>query len=115
MPMAEPFPGDTAWTFGYLVETILTRDPWMHIDLADATGQPLELTADHDGVLVADVAAEWAARHGEPCALTLTGPAGGSWSFGPHGPHLELDAIDFCRRVSGRAPAEGLLATQVPF
>ena len=115
MPMPEPFPGDEAWTYGYLVETIMTRDPWMHrVDLADATGQALHLTPDHDGVLVADVVAEWAARHGRPCAVLLTGPAGGHWTFGRAGPRIELDAIEFCRRVSGRAPADGLLNTQVP-
>jgi uncharacterized protein (TIGR03083 family) len=116
MPQPEPFPGDTAWTFGYLIETILTRDPWMHrVDIADATDIPLELTPDHDGVLVADVAAEWASRHAQPCTLRLTGPAGGRWTFGHDGAELELDAIDFCRRTSGRAPAAGLFRTQVPF
>jgi len=45
---------------------ILTRDPWMHrLDLAPATDMPLHLTADHDGVIVADVVAEWADRHGK--------------------------------------------------
>ena len=45
---------EEAWTFGFLFETILTRDTWMHrIDSAEATGRSLELTADHDGVLVA--------------------------------------------------------------
>jgi uncharacterized protein (TIGR03083 family) len=116
MPRRELFPGDHAWTFGYLLETILTRDPWMHrVDIADATGQPMRLTAEHDGVLVADVAAEWAGRHGQPCTLTLTGPAGGRWTFGRGGPELELDALDFCRRISGRAQAEDLFRTQVPF
>jgi uncharacterized protein (TIGR03083 family) len=44
------------WTFGYLVDVILTRDPWMHrLDIAAATGTPPRLTADHDGVIVADV------------------------------------------------------------
>lgn len=106
------------WTIGYLVDTILTRDPWMHrIDLSHATGQELELTADHDGVIVADVVAEWAGRHGKPYQLTLTGPAGGRWSAGPldNASALELDAIEFCRIVSGRAPGTGLLSTQVPF
>jgi uncharacterized protein (TIGR03083 family) len=104
------------WTLGYLVDVVLTRDPWMHrVDLAGATGQPLELTAEHDGVIVADVVEEWADRHGRPYRLTLTGPAGGTWSRGSNGPVLELDAIDFCRTVSGRGRGEGLLATQVPF
>src|SRR5215470_19087153 len=49
------------WTFGYLIDVILTRDPWMHrVDIAHATGNALHLTADHDGVIVADVVAEWA-------------------------------------------------------
>jgi uncharacterized protein (TIGR03083 family) len=105
-----------AWTFGYLLDIILTRDPWMHrVDIVRATGADHEVTADHDGVLVADVVAEWAARHGRPYALHLTGPAGGSWSAGTGGPEIEMDAVEFCRVVSGRGPGTGLLTTQVPF
>ena len=104
------------WTFGYLFETILTRDTWMHrIDTARATGRPPVLTADHDGVLVADVVAEWASRHGAPFALELTGPAGGSWSVGTGGQELSVDAVLFARTLSGREVAQGLLAVQVPF
>jgi len=104
------------WTIGYLVDVILTRDPWMHrIDISRATGALPILTPEHDGVLVADVAQEWAQRHGQPCVLALAGPAGGSWTFGSGGENLELDAVQFCRTLSGRAPAEGLLRTQVPF
>jgi uncharacterized protein (TIGR03083 family) len=104
------------WTIGYLVDVILTRDPWLHrADIVRATGAPHVLTAGHDGVLVADVVAEWAARHGEPYALRLTGPAGGAWQAGDTGPEIEIDAVDFCRAVSGRGPAAGLLSTQVPF
>jgi uncharacterized protein (TIGR03083 family) len=104
------------WTLGYLLETILTRDTWMHrVDVARATGRPMRLTADHDGVIVADVVAEWAGRHGRPYRLTLTGPAGGSWSQGADGEPLDLDAVEFCRLVSGRGAADGLLSVQVPF
>lgn len=106
------------WTIGYLVDTVLTRDPWMHrIDLAQATGRPLHLTLDHDGVIVADVVAEWAARHRRPYHLTLTGPAGGYWSSGvaDEADHLTLDAIEFCRIASGRGLGSGLLSIQVPF
>ena len=56
----------------------------------------MTLTADHDGVLVADVVTEWAARHGQPCRLRLTGAAGGEWSFGE-------------RRAVGRARRRGVL------
>jgi hypothetical protein len=73
------------------------------------------LTPEHDGAIVADVVAEWGRRHGQPYTLHLTGPAGGRWSNGSGGPELELDAVDFCRILSGRAHGEGLLETEVPF
>jgi uncharacterized protein (TIGR03083 family) len=104
------------WTIGFLTDVILTRDPWMHrMDLARAVGRPPELSADHDGVIVADVVAEWAARHCAPYRLSLTGPAGGTWSGGEGGEKLELDAVDFCRVLSGRGEGAGLLSTNVPF
>jgi uncharacterized protein (TIGR03083 family) len=103
------------WAFGYLIDTILTRDPWMHrVDLCRATGTPLHLTADHDAVLVADAVAEWADRHGRPYLLHLTGPAGGTWSFGTGADRLELDAVEFCRLISGRG-AKSPMDTHVPF
>ena len=105
-----------AWTIGYLIDIILTRDPWMHrADIARATGAPHVLTADHDGVIVADAVAEWAARHGQPYTLHLTGPAGGTWRSGGEGPLIEADAVEFCRVLSGRGHADGLRAVQVPF
>src|SRR3954454_6002580 len=105
-----------AWTMGFLTDVVLTRDTWMHrSDIAFAVGRDMTLTADHDGVLVADIASEWAQRHGQACSLTLTGPAGGSWRFGADGPSYELDAVEFCRILGGRATGEGLLATPVPF
>ena len=118
MPGPQPVaPGqDEAWTFGYLLDTILTRDTWMHrTDLAEATGLDLELSAEHDGVLVADVVADWASRHAEPYELTLTGPAGGTWSRGGGGERLELDAVEFMRILSGRGSGRGLLEVRVPF
>jgi uncharacterized protein (TIGR03083 family) len=110
--------GDAAewWSLGYLVDVVLTRDPWMHrADLARAIGRPMQLTAAHDGVIVADVVAEWAARHQQPYTLHLTGPAGGTWSAGDGEPQITLDAIDFCRMASGREHGDGLLAVEVPF
>ena len=110
-----------SWSLGYLTDVILTRDPWMHrLDLARATGRKPLLTADHDGVIVADIVAEWARRHGQPYRLELTGPAGGSWNFGADGEQTVMEAADFCRVVSGRTDPyggqpSGLLATQVPF
>lgn len=107
---------DETWAIGFMSDVILTRDPWMHrMDIAKALDTDPVLTADHDGVIVADVVEEWADRHGRPFTLTLTGPAGGTWSRGEDGPSIAMDAIEFCRVISGRGTAEGLLATQVPF
>jgi uncharacterized protein (TIGR03083 family) len=115
MPVPQAVGGvEEKWKLGFLVDVIFTRDTWMHrVDVARATGRGLVLTPDHDGALVADVVAEWAGRHGQPVRLTLTGPAGGSWTFGTGGPDITEDAVDFCRGLSGRgAPA---LGTEVPF
>lgn len=106
------------WTIGYLLDTVLTRDPWMHrTDLERATGRGVPLTAAHDGAIVADVVEEWALRHGQPFRLTLTGPAGGTWSRagGDGTAQLELDAVEFCRVLSRRGSGGGLLAVEVPF
>ena len=107
---------EEAWTIGFINDVILTRDPWMHrVDLARATGREMVLTADHDGVIVDDVVREWADRHGQAYGLELTGPAGGAWSAGRDGEDVEMDAVEFCRVISGREEGVGLLATQVPF
>ena len=110
------------WTLGYLVDTIYLRDLWMHrVDATDATGRELVLTPEHDGRIIADVVAEWGRRHGRPFTLTLGGPAGGTFASagadpgGPGPESVELDAVEFCRALAGRADAPGLLATVVPF
>lgn len=105
------------WTFGYLSDVILTRDVWMHrIDIASATGTPVELTADHDGVLVDDIVTEWAERHGEPFSLKLTGPAGGQWDSGSFaGETAVADAIEFCQALSGRRVVDATRGVAVPF
>jgi uncharacterized protein (TIGR03083 family) len=108
-----------AWTFGYLIDVILTRDLWMHrLDIAAATGTTPRLTAGHDGVIVADVVAEWAERHGKDFELTLTGPAGGTWKAGANGPSWTLDAVDFCRAVARRPASitlDELMNIEIPY
>jgi uncharacterized protein (TIGR03083 family) len=109
-----PFEGE--WTLGYALGTIYTRDTWMHrVDLCRATGKELVLTADHDGVLMADVVEEWGRLHGQPFTLVLTGPGGGTFSRGDGGEQIELDAVEFCRILSGRGTASGLLTQGVAF
>jgi uncharacterized protein (TIGR03083 family) len=104
------------WPLSYLMDVIYTRDTWMHRgDISRATGHDIALTTEHDGRIVADVVAEWARRHGQPFALTLTGPAGGDYAAGDGGEHIELDAVEFGRILSGRAAGTDLLATAVPF
>jgi uncharacterized protein (TIGR03083 family) len=101
---------------GDLLDLVYTRDVFMHrVDLWRATGRPLVLEPDHEGRIVADVVREWADNHGRPFDLTLTGPAGGHFVRGEGGEVLELDAVEFCRILAGRADGGGLLATAVLF
>jgi uncharacterized protein (TIGR03083 family) len=116
MPYDPQLPGEQGWTIGYLFDIIHTRDPWLHrIDICRAIGREPILSAGHDGRLVADVVREWAPRHGQPFELHLTGAAGGRFRDGSGGTALELDAVQFCRILSGRERGTGLLATRVTF
>lgn len=114
LPVGEPI--NETWPLRYLLRLIYTRDVWMHrIDIARACDRPPALDADHDGLIVAALVREWAARHGRPFVLELTGPAGGRFGSGVHGPRYELDAIEFARILSGRERGAGLLTVPVPF
>ena len=117
MPMKEEVGGvPERWRMAYLLDVILTRDTWMHrVDIARATGHEMVLTAGHDGRLVADVVAEWARRHGQPFALHLEGLAGGTFTQGSGGEEIRIDAVEFCRILSGRDASTGLLTQEVPF
>ena len=112
-------PVHETWTLGYLTDTIYLRDLWMHrIDAARAARQPADLTASHDGRIVADITAEWARRHGKPFLAELSGPARGSYASDPANPaaeHISLDAVEFCRTLAGLAHPTGPLTTIVPF
>ena len=117
IPLKDEIDGEkVTWKLATLVDVILTRDTWMHrADIATATGKPMELTSDHDARIVADAAAEWGRLHGQPCTLHLTGPAGGTFTQGDGGEDITIDAVDFCRILSGRGSGDGLLRQQVPF
>jgi uncharacterized protein (TIGR03083 family) len=116
-PYDPQLPGEGTWTLGYLFGVIHTRDPWLHrVDICRATGRDFVLTPEHDGRIVANVVADWAPRHGRPFTLELTGPAGGTFVVaGPDAVHLRMDAVEFCRTLSGRAAGTGILATPVVF
>lgn len=115
-PMKFPEPIGRRMPMGYLIDTIGVRDVWMHrVDVSRATGRGLVLTPDHDGRIVADVVGEWARLHGKPFRLLLRGPGGGEYGHGEGGDEIEIDAVEFCRILSGRGTGEGLLSQQVPF
>jgi uncharacterized protein (TIGR03083 family) len=111
-----PFGPPIGWTsLKYLLDVGFTRDVWAHrIDLHAAIGRPMQLTADHDGRLVADIVLEWAAIHAEPFELILEGDAGGTFSQGTGGEMVTIDALDFVRTLSGRLPGTGVLAHPLP-
>jgi uncharacterized protein (TIGR03083 family) len=111
-----PFGPPVGWVgLWYLLDVGFTRDVWAHrIDLCAATGRGMDLTADHDGRLVADIVGEWADLHREPFDLVLEGPAGGKFSQGTNGERVEIDAIEFVQVLSGRRPGTGILEHPLP-
>jgi uncharacterized protein (TIGR03083 family) len=111
-----PFGPPIGWVgLRYLLDVGCTRDVWAHhIDLHQAIGRPMHLTADHDGRLVADIVAEWAEIHGQPFELVLEGPAGGKFTQGVDGERVEIDALDFIRTLSGRLTGTGVLSNPLP-
>ncbi len=108
-----PVPPVGLMPVGRLLHRIFPRDMWIHrLDIADATGRPFEVSAEHDGALLA-MAIEDAARlvrkrqPGLGITLYLDGPAGGAWrlSEGPAEVSLQMSVPDFMRRTSERASA----------
>jgi len=111
-----PFGPPIGWVpLKYLLDVGFTRDVWAHrIDAHAAIDRPMQLTADHDGRLVADIVAEWAGIHGQPFELILDGPAGGKFTQGVAGERVEINALDFIRTLSGRLSGVGVLSNPLP-
>lgn len=111
-----PFGAPIGWhPLSYLLKMGFTRDVWMHrIDIARASNRDLVLTADHDGRIVAGIVAEWATIHRQPFVAYLAGPAGGVYVQAAAGETLDVDAIEFCRVLSGRGSGPGLLECKLP-
>jgi uncharacterized protein (TIGR03083 family) len=111
-----PLGAPSGWKpLSYLFDIGFTRDVWMHrIDIARATRKSPQLTNDHDGRLIADIVAEWAGLHEEPFTLHLEGPAGGHYTARGGAAPLTLDAVQFCRILSGRSPGRGVLRHALP-
>jgi hypothetical protein len=97
------------------MDIVCTRDVWMHrIDIARATGRQPILTAGHDDRLIADMVADWASTNHHAFSLHLSGPAGGTYTSGNDGPHLDIDATEWAWTISGHAPGSGLVANPLP-
>ncbi len=111
-----PFGPPIGWApLKYLLDVGFTRDIWAHrIDIHTAIDRPMQLTAGHDGRLVADIVAEWAGIHRQPFELVLDGPAGGKFTQGTAGERVEIDTLDFIRTLSGRLPGTGVLSHPLP-
>lgn len=99
----------------YLFDMGFTRDVWAHrMDIASATGRPMDLDAEHDGRIVADVVAEWASYFDEPFRLELTGPAGGVFTRGDGGEAVQIDVVGFMTTLAERAEGTGVLRHTLP-
>lgn len=111
-----PSPPYGFFSFAYLLDDILTRDVWMHrVDISRATGRDIVLAPEHDGRFVSNIVADLARRWKRPFSLELEGPAGGTYTNGPGGPSIRVDAVEFCRILSGRSEGAGLPTDVVPF
>jgi uncharacterized protein (TIGR03083 family) len=118
LPLGSALGTDLGWQpLGYLFDIGFTRDVWMHrVDLARAVGRAPRTTPEHDGRIVADIVAEWSTLHDEDFLLRLTGPAGGTYLRGAPSSSgvVEVDAVECCRVLSGRAEATGPLRHRLP-
>ena len=104
------------FTFRELFKVILTRDTWMHrLDISRASGIDFEMTAEHDGRIVADAVRDWAAGHSQPFRLLLTGAAGGGYRRGENADAQRMEAVEFARLLSGRSGGAGILGTRIVF
>lgn len=99
-------------TFGYLLNTIFTRDVFMHrIDIARAANKELVL-GPREQRLIEDVVVDWGRRRGADATVRLTGPAGGSYRLGSGSrAAIEGDAIAFVRVLAGRGRISDLALT----
>ncbi|WP_446216276.1 maleylpyruvate isomerase family mycothiol-dependent enzyme [Micromonospora sp. IBHARD004] len=89
----------------YLFDVLTPRDTWMHrLELVRATGQewhPHPHDADIVAQVVRDLDRHW---RGHPFELTLTGPAGGTWTVGTGtaADRTTADAVAAMLHLSGR-------------
>jgi uncharacterized protein (TIGR03083 family) len=111
-----PDPNYGWFSLAYLRDDILTRDVWMHrVDISRAVGRDVVVTPEHDGRFVRNIVRELAKRWKKPFDLELTGSAGGHFVNGTGAARITVDAVEFCRILSGRSEGHGLPTDVVPF
>lgn len=102
-------------SIGYMMDTIYTRDQWMHrLDLARAADQSPVLTPEHDGRIVDLVILDLGKKlqpqlQGRTVDLSLDGFLRASYRFGKGtqaDATIKLDFIEFNRLASGRLSPE---------
>ena len=99
----------------YLFDIGFTRDVCAHRNvIAHAIAVEPDHDAAHDGRILADIIAEWAATHREPFTLVLAGPAGGTFAHGTGGDEVHISVVDFVRTLAERTPASGVLRHTLP-
>lgn len=99
----------------YLFDIGFTRDVWAHrIDIAHAIAVEPDHDEVHDGRILADIIAEWAATHREPFTLVLDGPGGGTFVHGTSGEEVHISVVDFVRTLDERTTASGVLQHTLP-
>jgi uncharacterized protein (TIGR03083 family) len=105
-------------SIGYVMDTIFTRDQWMHRhDIALATGREMIFTPEHDGRIQALVVRDLGRKlegqlKGQTIDLLLGGQSGSAFCFGSGSQAdavIEMDTSTFNRLASGRLPAETAL------
>jgi hypothetical protein len=98
-------PGAGKFTLGYLFDSILPRDLWMHrVDVSRAVGLPLSHD-DHEVPIVGDVMTDLvAAWRGPTVTLHLVGAAAGTFTLGTGSSTAEVQAetVDYLRALAGR-------------
>ena len=95
---------EEVWTLGYLVDVILTRDPWMHrIDIVLRHGAAHVPHPIHDGPVIADVVTEWSRPARAAVRTTSPGPAGRRRTVD----RRRSAHRDGCSRLSPSGPGRG--------
>ncbi|MBL0204700.1 MAG: hypothetical protein IPQ14_10360 [Candidatus Microthrix sp.] len=74
----------------------------------------MDLDANHDRRIIADVVAEWSSYFDEPFTLQADRPAGGHFTPGSGGESVRIDTLEFLVILAERAEGTGVLHHTLP-